>query len=800
MALFVANATGNWSATASWAAIRNTPTIHATTNRTVSAGGITSATFTAPNTTNYVTGVEIYVSAVGTAGNLVATLRESGVDTAATITIAITSLKTNGWMYLKLATPYKYTTTAAGAYAWKLNTSGASGTTSVADISAATSFSYKTADDLVSAVPTTGDDVDFAGNNLAAVLVTVDDTSRLVGSGTGTGTPVPRNVSAAINCSHSSGPTWSTTANSTLEVKGQIEIGVDGVFNMGTVATPIPSSYIAKLILNQNGTDNNYDVVIEATGNCKMQGASRTIWQTRFVSGLGTAASPLVTSTAIDMNVGDEFFITGQGSYNHNEKRFVITKNSSTSYVVSSTSGGAETALVNAHDSDDRIVLLTRNVVITSKVTTEAWCLSNKATVTGAFDVDWARAEYVGGTLATRRGFQVMTSAATQTGGFDNSVIYLPDLYGVSWTTTTVQATFTGVVAYGQSGSSNVAAISIFSAKNLTFVDCFAVGNFAPGFNLLTVGNITMTRCEAWNNNQGNTTSGGINLSSTFSASLTDFICQANRGRGIYLNGTTKIRFTNAMVGNYGSNTVDAEAVSDVFNDVLFLSPTFGSATLLSNYLNMIPGSEVKIDKYNTTENRHQWFTSTGILYSSGPSLADTTTVFTSHLSLKMAPEDATTGCFWEFNVLARAGYYVSAQGLAQKNAAFGTDDLIVDLYLPGSTTPDATYTMPDDTNINAFNIGAAYSGTVPRLATVRITAKSATASAYAFVGRLYNGTNELTAMDTWFEGKPSQIMYPELGDPDSVWAVLTSGFTVSGTVGYLVTKLLTVAKFLGLK
>ena len=801
MAKFIANATGNWSALATWAAVRNTETIHASTNHTVTSGGITSATFTAPDTVSQVEGVMVYISAVGTAGTLILTLQENSIDVSACPAITITSLKSGGWMYVKLTAPFVYTATTAGYYRWKANTSGASGTTSIASNSGATNFAYGSGDNLVTACPTTGDDVYIAGNGLAAIVVTVDDTSRLVGSGAGSGAGIAaRNTTAAINAANGGAIAWRSDASTTLECKGHIEAQVDGEFQMGTVATPIPVAYNAKLIMNMNGADTNFDINIEASGKFKMQGASRTYYKTTFVSGLGTAASPLVTADAVDWSVGDEIAITGQGSYNQNEKRFIITKNSSTSYVVSSTSGGAENALVNAHDSDDKILLLTRNVIITSKVTTEAWDFRNNCTTEDNVKIIWSRFEYAGGVNNTRRGIQVANGGTAQTADFDYNVIYLPELYGVSWTTTTVTKTFTGIIVYGQSATSNVGAFIGTSAKNCTFVDCFVVGCQGVGFYFTSCGNMQFTRCESWNNNQFGNIFGGFYLALCFSMTYIDCSFQSHRIYGLYFGGASKIRFINAKVGNYGTNTVDVWTGTDLFEDVLFLSSTFGSATLLSNYLNMIPGSEVRFDRFNVTDNSHRWYTAYGVNYSTGPSLTDTTTVFASHLSVRLSPEDSTTGDSWEFQILARAGYYVTAQGLAQKNAAFGTDDLVVDLYLPNSTTPDATVTMPDDTAVNAFNIGAAYSGTEPRMATVRITAKSTTANAYAYVGRLYNGTNDLTAMDTWFEGKPSQIMYPELGDPDAVWAVLTSGFTTSGTVGYLVTKLLTVAKFLGLK
>lgn len=790
MALFIANATGNWSATGTWAAVRNTPTIHATTNRTVSAGGITSATFTAPNTTNAVTGVLIYVSGVGTAGTLTATLRESGVDTASTVSVAVTSLKTGAWMYLKLATPYTYTTTGAGAYAWKLAISGGSGTTSVADNSGATAFAFMSGDDLVSAVPTTGDDVWVAGNNLAELVVTVDNTSAACGSGAATGAPTARSLTTALALSHSGKVRWSIVANSTLTVKGQILSTTDGHIEIGNTTNPIPAAYTAKLVTNQNGTDTNYDLHVNSGGNWKMQGTARTLNVARYTSGVGTAADPLILSADMGLAVNDELAFTGQGSYDQDEKRFVKTINSPTSIVLSNTAGGAEAALTYAHDSDDRIFLLTRNVSVESSTTTEHFAFSNYATAAGAVDIDHAMCKYVGGTTAARRGWQMTVNGASQQGNADDFVVYLPDGWGLSDTTSTVSIEYTDIIAYGNTTATNVGTIVTSAAKNKTFTDCYAVGNNALGFYFQTGANINTTRCEAWNNNSNNQLAGGLRIDNGFTQTHTDFVCQSNRARGTYLNGAANIVFESLLSGNYGSNTIDLDTASDTYNEVVFRSTTLSSATPVNNYLNMAPGSELKFDRLDDTDWKHRWYSSTGIGYASGPSCTDTTTVQTGSHSVKLAPENATDGKVWSFQILARAGYYVSAQGIVRMNAAFYGDagaSVVVDLYLPGSTTPDATYTMPKDANDNPFNIGAVYSSSIDGLATVVVTATTATASAYAYVGKLYNGTNPITALDVWRDGKPPEIIYPELGDPDSVWAVLTSSFTTSGTVGKLV-------------
>lgn len=800
---YVAIQTGNFSAAGTWNQIANTPTIHASSNVTVTGGGIQSATFTAPNTTNAVTGVLVYISGVGTAGNLVATLQESGVDTAATVTVAITSLKNGGWVFLKLATPYVYTTTGAGAYRWKLNTSGASGTTSVAANSGGTVFAYLSSHD-ITGTPTTGDDIYIAGNNLAELVVTVDDTSRLVGSAAATGVPAVRNVTAAINLSNSGKLRWNTAADATLECKGQIEVAVDGYLEIGTVASPLTFANPGILIMDQNGTSGNHPINVETAGRFIAQGTantSTTLWKTTYSSGAGTAASPLITATAVDWSVGDRIVITGNASYDQFEERYIITKNSSTSYVVSSTSGGAETALTYTHSTNCVILNLQRSVTIKSKTTTESFYIRNLATTAGYFDIDWANFEYVGGTTTGASGLSIASTGTSQTGTCDYSVCYKPIDRGFTWTQGRIQTTYTGNIAYQVGGSTANGGFYLTTApNNKAFVDCFAVGCRASGFMYNPASNIAMTGCQAWNNNTANVTAAGFRLDGSNTMTMTNCSIQANRAQGVHLSSTINLIGTGCHIGDYGTNTVDFLAFSDTFNDVLFKDSVFGSATLVSNYLNTIPGSEYKFDEYQQTENRHIWYTAYGSAQSTGAGLPDTTVRTAGSLAVRLSPEEATTGFIWEYKIAANAGTYVSANGFIKKNATFGTDDILVELFLPGSLTADASYTMPDDTTWDAFNIGADYSaGTVDRYATVRVSAKSATAGAYCYVDDLYNGTNSITALDVWENGKPSEIMFEQLGDAAAVWAVSTAGLTISGTTGKKLVDDLTKGQYIAL-
>ena len=171
----------------------------------------------------------------------------------------------------------------------------------------------------------------------------------------------------------------------------------------------------------------------------------------------------------------------------------------------------------------------------------------------------------------------------------------------------------------------------------------------------------------------------------------------------------------------------------------------------MSGYLNQVPGSRIKFHNLNDTINNHTAYAPEGILRSSGAGLADTTVRTAGTLNMRFAPEDATTGLQFEYLVLARPSTYVSASGFLYANAAFvaaGDSSIVVDLYLPGSTTPDATKTMTETRNANSsdavYALSAYYSGTVPAYATVRITVKTATASAYAYLADIFNGTNDI--------------------------------------------------------
>lgn len=344
---------------------------------------------------------------------------------------------------------------------------------------------------------------------------------------------------------------------------------------------------------------------------------------------------------------------------------------------------------------------------------------------------------------------------------------------------------------------------------NKNYTDFYTTATQGAGF-YSGGANVSYTDCHVYGSGIGSATAiSGIYLVNATNITYYTSGSHSSRAYGTYLSTCAYITAIDTAYGTVGKNgSSDVYMSSDTSDYFLFDNCLFGSTTTISNYTAMNQGSEIIFNKFNQTVNDHRSYTTNGSRQSTGASLADTTVrtnpFISNTLNQRLAPENATTGILQDFKILSRVGASTSVTGFVRKNATFSTDVVTVSLYLPGLTpgvdTPSDTMNMPDDTAYNVFSLTANYTGTVPLYSTLRITAKSAIASAYAYIADIYNGTNDITALKVWEKGKPSEIMFEQLGDAAATWSVLTSTFTTTGTVGYLVTKLLTVAKFLGLK
>ena len=812
MAYRVTNGAGtSFNTTTNWDEGVNTPTIHASTSITVSAGGIFSATFTAPNTTNQCTGVLVPIAARGTAGSIVATLQENsaGWVDKASVTVTITSLVASTHVFFKFTTPYTFAATTAGYYRIKLNTSGASGTTSAAADSGGANFAYLAFMNN-NIVPTTGDDIFVVSPNQGTALTIDLNTSPSIGSGTNTAVPAFRSWGNAIVLSNNGQLAWQTGTSRTITSKGNVLIESGGWLQMGQTGSKITAGVTARLLFDENGTTGNYGLVQLVGGQFTGQGADKTFKKTTLSSGVGTAASPFVTTDSVDWSVGDELLFApvsnNATNYNETESRFIITKNSATSYVLSATSGGVEAAFTYSHTAGT-VFNVTRQVLIDTTNTAQAWYMDLNETVTiGNLDFDGVRFETFGTSTAGKTTL-VFSSLAAEVFTADDCIFYRSlGSTGVQFGNNSDTRSFSWLIFYLYSGTGNAGMLFLTSFRGKSFTNCYCLASQSAGFFLSSASTLSFTDCGAWACSIASAT-GASNWQCTNATNVTLDSCESHccRSYGFGLATMVGLTVINSNIGNKGTNGAsDANITADTYNTVLFEDCLFGSSTTLSAYTGAADGTEIAFHKFNQTTNDHRWYTPYGVARSTGAGLADTNVRTADSLAVRIAPENSTHGFIWDFKVIARASSYSNILGFIQKNAAFGTDDVIVDFYLPGLTpgvdTPSATVTMPDDTSWDVFNLAASYSGTVPLYSTVRITAKTATASAYVYIDDLYNGTNVITALDVWEKGKPSAIMFEQLGDAAAVWAVATSTLTTTGTTGKKLVDDLTTVKFLATK
>lgn len=789
---------GNWGTAASWNDVTNVPTMHASTNITITNSDKFTATFTAPNTTNACLGMLVYCVAVGTI-DWTLTLYENGLATAATATLTAANRVAGCWFYIKFATPYVFTATTAGYYKFLLRTAS-SGTGTVAADSAGTGIAFLAVDDRNTAFGATDSAVILAPVG-STYTVTVDGarTAAAIGTADTTATPSSRNLLIPVMIHKGGLLNFDTTQSSTLTVTGSVIVKNGGQFTCDYSAA---SAYIGTLTFVP-GTSGDYGLYIDIGGKMNFQGDAHLtspLWKTTYSSGTGSAGSPLIVADAVGWSVDDEIVVSSTGTsatnYQESEVRYIKTVNAGPeSYVLCTTKGGAAAALTYTHTTEAFIINLTRNVIINTNNVAKGWWLYNASVVAGDYVNQWVRMETLGANVTNKLGAYISTIGSYST--FDYNVSYGRIMRGFQFVSGNTTETYTGLIDVNQSVviTPQLGGIGIWNyTSNKTFNTCYVVKSLCTGFDLICVGN-TFNNCIA---NGCNTTGytnlgvGGWGIQGGGNNTFNSCESNANRLYGMHIGVFGGITVTNNFFNSYISGrsnmvhgTADIYIASGTLAQVVFIGGTFNS-TLIGNYLNGLDGTSIQFMKYQNTVNRHRWYTNHGWAnsYYSGSADSGTLKSAGSTMSLRINPEDATTGFTWEFQVVAKASSAVPAYGFVKKGHATNVS-VTANLWLPGSTSADQTVTIPSDTNWNIFALNQNWSGTDNRIAKVKINCIGATGQTVD-IDDLFNGTNISNDIALWYNGKPTDLITETLGDASAVWAVLTSGLTTAGTTGKL--------------
>lgn len=787
----------------------NTPAIHATTNITLGVTVKYSDVLTAPNLVNGATGLSFIVTSAGTAGTITANLQEfNGLIwlTVASQTMNVTSLTANEVNSIRLAAPYVFLTTTAGYYRWELSIAGGVGTTSIVASSGGTTFACWAWCDIVGAINTTADDLVMSGWNGTNTVNVASIASGSFGSFASTEVATYRSVHNALTIGRGGRFYAPRGSSSDVAIRGNWCVA-GGNLDFGTDASPIPAGVVAQFINYQNGATCNHGGRVSASANsvATFVGATKTEYKTTYASGVGTAADPIVFADSVSWSAGDKVFIDPTDLYNHGEYRYIIAVISPTTYVWSATLGGAEAALTYTHTTSARVFNLTNTVKVTTDNAAFGTYCNNDSPTAGNFHTAWFTISTVGSTTASKLGWTYSASIYGTRWSAHHCVAENVLYYGFYWSSnnTTTDTATDMVAGFNTTTANNPAnAIYIGTQRGGTFSRLYARDFSKWGITAASCISLIGEDWSAVGCNHTNTSQSGILFASLANCTISGINeAHCNRGFGVTYSGLTATKIYNLKLGTKGNNAVaDVAVVADSFNDCVMYNCEQTNTTFVYNQSDQAAGSKIRFHRYQNTDNRHIWFGKYGTGRSTGALLPDTTVYTPGSLGARFDPINSSIGFTWEFKILARAGRQVYVTGVVQKNAAMAADDVQVDLYLPESTTADDSDLLPNDANWNQFVVGALYTGTIDALARVIVTSRSTAAGAYAYIDDIYGGTDQLNGLDVWDDGMPGSLIVEQVGDAAAVWQTLLSSIVSTGTTGWLLKKLLTVAKFLSLK
>lgn len=744
------------------------------TNANLSTTPLLGVAVTAPNTSNAATGIFFFIATVPTSGDITIELMQSGVSVKS-VQVNRTDCQV-GWNYARFTTPFTFTTTAAGAYAGRITkTTGTNGVVARqgGGSLAALYITYDT-----SVTPGVGDDVIFCGwhdSGLTTKTWTITGTSTSFGSGLDKSmvSTTSRTIGAALTIGNGATVNFDTSANATLQVRGTVQTTMGGYYLQNANASDITK--VATLIIDCDTADGNYGLLtcsgslggtIETTGMVVSPNA-------QYASGLGTAASPVVTTAAHGFDVDYELVFGGATDYLKNEVRYVISVPSPTELVLSTSIGGAEVALAQTHAANSWIGNLTRNCIVKAQnISRGFWVFNSTTSAADTCDFSYARYEYP--CCLSGKGIQPNTTVSvTDMDGFvlyNNSAAARTSI-GLG---NRLPQTINDMILYntrgtnysGQSGLALTGVSNKVINRLLHFADPSGATN-AAGISLSTsaTGN-TINDFHSYGGNASNASLGyALGIFSSSGNVFNDCSINASRSRGMVWDNALGNTFNNCDFGSAGTNTIDLLVNTDTLNTGVFNDCSFASATLVSNYLNTLDGTDIAFQNMDGSTSKHRWYTNKGSFWSSGSGLTDTTVRTAASLALAIKPENATDGAVMTFKVPANPTSNVLVYGYLYRNATFSSGTLKVDLFLPGTLltgTPDATVTLATTTGSwLPWVLNAYYSGSVARYATVKVTAVTSTAGAYAFLDDLYDaGTgNKVAGLDLWDAGKISPVI-----------------------------------------
>jgi hypothetical protein len=594
-----------------------------------------------------------------------------------------------------------------------------------------------------------------------------------------------------------------------------LTFGNGSTFNMGTVASPILAAYTATLKLDTD-SENGYAIVYStATARWNIAGDPAYNSTTQVIDGYTTgtytttlastaaaAATTLVLATDPGWRAGGADLLvvweaqttasTGSQGFAGQEERFTSSSYNSGTKTVTLPSG-----LANSHVSGGRVVNFSRNVIITGTSTSRRPGMDLRTTTGAAVppEQDWRHCLFsqignISGANSSSCPLAMLKMVGVAmyipTSLKEVGTYYAPQLINCHFYfaatadhprylgtlpyvnyCTFIQAYMRSMLNGGNISNSNFCGGFVGGAfnqwHNATITNCtveeadFPVENSQINtFNSCTFKNISYFVDSAINTIFNSCT--GTNIGYLSNNNILDIIVRG--GSFAVTSGYASVQ--NDLTREYIRQQRHQDTAQGTFT--IFLTGTltrYTSGTIPDASVFPLPSGSTYASKLVPTSNMQY-----------GPVV----------LNYSIA---VTNGQIFTFTVPIMPRF----------SSTFTTDDVYVEIIQPGTaTTVRSLRTLGASGEWAYLNAtGTAYADGVM---TCKVTLKKTGGNYYVDfpLGMASTGY-------TWLDGLPNENMVPLAGTPAAdVWGYLTSNITAPGTIGFFVKKLLTVAKFLGLK
>jgi len=741
-----------------------------------------STPFTASSTTDADVGMAFFVGDLGaTYSNdrvwQIRLIENSSVVRSVDISIRHINSDEDGMVIIRWDTPYTYTSTTADYYWYEIVALSSSGAADrvMQDNASATNFAYIGFNDIGTTL--SNNDSIFIPRGTVA---NIDNTSLTLGDGTAT-TYNSCNWNSAINICGALG--FDDSTDTSLNIRGNIAIECGGMLGH---ETNILSNNHAITFDYITGTSGDYGIFTRQICEIHLLGTHRE-HMSMYSSGIGTTTSPLFILDDLSLQVNDYICISATSAVLETEYKYIISGTHSSGFVLSDSVGGAESGLINTHSVKAIIGSLTRNISITTTDVSFGWFFDENKQMSDDYNIH--NSEFCCTFISRILNFDL--SSAT----FTNCVIYetVDSGYVIAMRHKQLNVHEHNIFAktLNQTGGGDylftLSSASGQQVKNSLFisiqVNAWQVGGYNNG----------LLNCKLVDCNTDNDSNGGvIRTVSSIKNYLRGCYFDAIRSQVIRIRSNTDLEIESCVFGDELPTPVTFRNDLDIYTwNIMCSNSTFNDNALGLNIQGGLSGSQMRFHYCNlpgfTSNFECITYDTNGIYQKCGVGLNDTTNRTTGNHSFALKPYGTLQ---WEFNSTAKVNDGVLMSGYF-KTVNFVDGDLFkVELFLPGSTTPDSEMERMSGFDydwVNGF-VTAYYNGVLPQNAKIVITARSYQTDAAVYCADLLNGENDITGLNVWDKAFPSNTMYNLSLSPMEVWGMLGSVPVPTGSYGELIT------------